>query len=86
MRRKVFSLFATLLSSRGTMRRPRLLIAFVISFLAVVCSPSVAAGQGGTIRGHANPRIQDLGWRSKPASPFGYNGRYVYTRVELTGR
>jgi iron complex outermembrane receptor protein len=21
-----------------------------------------------------------------PASPFGYNGRYVYTRVELTGR
>jgi len=33
------------------MRRPKLLIAFVISFLAVVCSPSVAAGQGGTIRG-----------------------------------
>jgi iron complex outermembrane receptor protein len=21
-----------------------------------------------------------------PASPFGYNGRYLYTRVELTGR
>jgi iron complex outermembrane receptor protein len=21
-----------------------------------------------------------------PASPFGYNGRYVYTRLEVTGR
>ena len=21
-----------------------------------------------------------------PASPFGYNGRYLYTRLELTGR
>ncbi|HMI43574.1 MAG TPA: carboxypeptidase-like regulatory domain-containing protein, partial [Gemmatimonadaceae bacterium] len=33
------------------MRRPKLLIAFVISFLTVLCSPTVAAGQGGTVRG-----------------------------------
>ena len=33
------------------MRRSKLFIAFVISFLVVLCSPAVAAGQGGTVRG-----------------------------------
>jgi hypothetical protein len=75
IRRKV-SRFATFLPFQGAMRRSELLIAFVISFLAILGTPSEAAGTDVTIRGRVD----------EPASRSAYNGRYVYTRVELRGR
>jgi hypothetical protein len=58
------------------MRRSELLIAFVISFLAVLGTPGEALGDDAIIRGRV----------AEPTSPLEYNGRYVYTRLEPTRR
>jgi len=58
------------------MRRSELLIAFVISFLAILGTPGEAAGEDATIRGRV----------VEPALLLRYNGRYLYTQLELTGR
>ena len=70
------------------MRRSKLLIAFVISLLVVLCFPATAAGQGGTVRGRV---VDSTGVPIAQAvvvlSPGGQrattrdNGDYVISRV-----
>ena len=70
------------------MRRSKLLIAFVISFLVVLCSPAVAAGQGGTVRGRvADSTGIPIAAAVVVLDPGGQrattrdNGEYVISRV-----
>src|SRR5258705_1580481 len=70
------------------MRRSKLFIAFVISFLVVLCSPAVAAGQGGTVRGRvADSTGVPIAAAVVVLDPGGQrastrdNGEYVISRV-----